>query len=288
MEPYLLALDLDFTACDRTRHLGLRTREALAAARAAGHTVCFATGRRDIDMYAFWPESTCADYLLLNNGGKLLRAADRAVLFNRPIDPRAARTLIEYCLANGLQLHVVSGEFWAVNRWNDGLNEYVEQLGTRPVLYSALEETPWDKVEGFMATEDLEAVCVAVEKLRLPMTCAPAEDRCVDIMARGISKWDGLRRLAERLNIPRERIVAAGDYNNDIEMIRNAGIGVAVANALPEVKAAADYVTERDNDHDAAAEIVERFLLPPRRRTGAEEGTKERGETDGYCLFHGD
>ena len=51
MLPYLLALDLDYTACDRTRHLSQRTREALTAARAAGHTICFATGRRDIDMY---------------------------------------------------------------------------------------------------------------------------------------------------------------------------------------------------------------------------------------------
>ena len=63
------------------------------------------------------------------------------------------------------------------------------------------------------------------------------------------------------MGLPRERIIAAGDYNNDIEMIQNAGIGVAVANALPEVKAAADYVTQRDNDHDAVVEIVEKFLL---------------------------
>ena len=202
MLPHLLALDLDYTACDRTRHLGRRTREALTAARAAGHIVCFATGRRDIDMHAFWPESTYADYLLLNNGGKLLHAADRAVLFNRLIDPPAARALIEHCLARNYQLHVVSGTFWAVNRWNDGLNEYVEQLGVRPVLYSTLEETPYDQVEGFMATQDLAGVCEAVKALRLPLSCTPAEDQCVDIMALGISKWDGLRRLAEGLDIP--------------------------------------------------------------------------------------
>lgn len=261
MLPCLLALDLDYTACDHTRHLGERTKKALTAARAAGHAVCFATGRRDIDMHAFWPETVYADYLLLNNGGKLLRAADRQVLFNQYIQPEAARTLIEHCLAQGYQLHVVSGETWTVNRWNDGLNEYVEQIGTRPVLYRTLGETPWERVEGFMATEDLTPVCEAVKALRLPMSCAPAEDQCVDIMALGISKWGGLQRLSERLGIPRERIIAAGDYTNDLEMIQNAGIGVAVANALPEVKAAADYVTERTCDQDAAAEIVERFLL---------------------------
>ena len=261
MLPYLLALDLDYTACDRTRHLSQRTRQALTAARAAGHTICFATGRRDIDRYPFWGESTYADYLLLNNGGKLLRAADRKVLFNQCIDPAASKVLIEHCLAHGYQLHVVSGERWVVNRWSEGLTEYVEHLGIAPVLYTKLEETPWEQVEGFMATEDLGPVCAAVEALRLPMNCTPAEDQCVDLMALGISKWGGLKRLSERLGVPRERIIAAGDYNNDIEMIQNAGIGVAVANALPEVKAAADYVTQRDNDHDAVVEIVEKFLL---------------------------
>ena len=44
-------------------------------------------------------------------------------------------------------------------------------------------------------------------------------------------------------------------------MIRGAGIGVAVANALPEVKAEADYVTENDCDHDAVAEIVEQYMM---------------------------
>ena len=56
-------------------------------------------------------------------------------------------------------------------------------------------------------------------------------------------------------------MIAAGDYNNDLEMIQNAGVGVAVQNALPQVKAAADYVTPHDNNHDAVADIVEKFLL---------------------------
>lgn len=261
MLPHLLALDLDGTACDRLGHLGERTKAALAAARAAGHVVCFASGRRDIDMFAFWPESTHADYLLLNNGGKLMRAAGREVLFNQLIDPEASRTLIRHCLDRDYQLHVISGEYWAINRWSEGLQEYVDLLGTAPVLYRSVEETPWDRVEGFMATMDLVPVCRAIDQLGLPMSYTPSEDQCVDIMTLGISKWGGLRRLAERLGIPRERIIAAGDYNNDIEMLREAGTGVAVANALPEVKAAADYVTEHDNDHDAAADIVERFLL---------------------------
>lgn len=260
-DTWLLALDLDGTACDSTGHLGEETKRALTAARTRGHVVCFATGRRDVDMHAFWDESKFADYLLLNNGGKLVRTADNTVLFNHSIDPEAAKTLIGFCLDHNYQLHVIGGSYWGINCWNDSLRDYVDQLGTSPTLYSALEDTPWHEVEGFMATVDLEYVCRYLDHARLPMCYTPSEPNCVDIMAPGISKWGGLEQLARMLGIPNAHIIAAGDYNNDLEMIRGAGIGVAVASALPEVRAAADYVTCRDNDHDAVAEIVERFLL---------------------------
>ena len=98
MEPWLLALDLDGTTCNDEGCLGEKTKQALAAARRAGHTVVFATGRRDVDMLPLGEDYRCADYLTLNNGGKLVRTADGAVLANTLVDPAAARTLVERCL----------------------------------------------------------------------------------------------------------------------------------------------------------------------------------------------
>ena len=54
-------------------------------------------------------------------------------------------------------------------------------------------------------------------------------------------------------------IVAIGDEENDISMIRNAGVGVAMKNAVQSVKDAADYVTEHDNNEDGVAEVIEKF-----------------------------
>ncbi len=257
----LLVLDLDGTTVNRAGKLGERTQTALAQARKSGHLVCFATGRRDIDMFSSWYLLRHADYLLLNNGAKLLRTADSAVLFNHCIPADTARELICACLRENWQLHVIAGPYWAINKWNDGLQSYIDFLGTSPVRYSRLEDTPWQAVEGFMATADLKPVCQYIEAHQLPLSYTLSEDSCVDIMARDISKWAGICRLLELLHIPPEDVIAAGDYNNDIPMIRGAGIGIAVANALEEVKAEADYVTVQDCDHDAVAEIVERFLL---------------------------
>lgn len=269
----LLAMDLDGTAVNRQGHLGEKTKAALTRARSLGHRVVFATGRRDIDMFSFWPESAFADYLLLNNGGKLIRTSDKAVLFNETIPPEAARTLILHCLEAHWQLHVISADYWGVNRWNAGLQEYIDYLGTSPVCYHRLTQTPWQSVEGFMATADRARICEWITQQALPLSFTPSEDTCTDIMAQNISKWNGLRRLMALLGISAEQVIAAGDYTNDLPMIQSAGIGVAVANALPEVKAAADFVTEQDCDHDAAAEIIERFLLG--------------GEKHGTGIFYG-
>ncbi|MDD3202634.1 MAG: HAD family hydrolase, partial [Pygmaiobacter massiliensis] len=91
-----------------------------------------------------------------------------------------------------------------------------------------------------------------------------------DIMCADTTKWQGLQQLAALLKVPVQRIIAAGDFTNDLEMICGAGVGVAVRNALPAVKTAADYVTQNDNNHDAAAEVVEHFLLCKQAQTNIE------------------
>lgn len=76
-----------------------------------------------------------------------------------------------------------------------------------------------------------------------------------EIAPAGVTKWTAIRRLARRWRIPLEAICAVGDDVNDIPMIHAAGLGVAMGNALPEVKAVADRVT-RTHDDDGVAQVV--------------------------------
>jgi len=77
----------------------------------------------------------------------------------------------------------------------------------------------------------------------------------------GITKWQTIQKVAAHLNIDTEHIVAFGDDFGDVEMLKNCGIGVAVANAIPEVKAVADFVCE-SNDEDGVARWLEENLWP--------------------------
>ena len=83
-----------------------------------------------------------------------------------------------------------------------------------------------------------------------------SESFLYEILPKGISKATALEALSRHLGIPRERCIALGDYNNDVEMLRYAGIGIAVANATEAAKAAADRITV-SNDSHAIAKTVE-------------------------------
>ncbi len=77
-----------------------------------------------------------------------------------------------------------------------------------------------------------------------------------EILPKGVSKGAALEKMAQLLGIEMKNTVAAGDYNNDVSMIRAAGLGFAVANAVPEAKEAADSVTV-SNNHNAIASIID-------------------------------
>jgi hydroxymethylpyrimidine pyrophosphatase-like HAD family hydrolase len=83
-----------------------------------------------------------------------------------------------------------------------------------------------------------------------------SERTLYEILPKGSSKGSLLPRLAEILGVKMSRTVAIGDYNNDVSMIKMAGVGIAVANAVKEAKAAADIVTVSNEEH-AIATIIE-------------------------------
>lgn len=87
----------------------------------------------------------------------------------------------------------------------------------------------------------------------------PSENRIITIHNIQSSKINGIKILAERYDISLDQIVTFGDDYNDIDMLRSCGMGVAVENALPEVKKAAREITE-SNEQDGVAKWLERFL----------------------------
>ena len=99
-----------------------------------------------------------------------------------------------------------------------------------------------------------------VVERRLDVEWAYTEWASLELTARGVSKGSALEGLCRALGIPVEASIAVGDSGNDLDMVRRAGLGVAMGNASPDVLEAADVVVA-DNDHGGCAQAVRDYLL---------------------------
>lgn len=103
---------------------------------------------------------------------------------------------------------------------------------------------------------DVEAI---VDPSKLAVTYS--SDRYVEFNPAGVDKGSAAVQLGQLLGISADEIIAAGDNSNDLPMLNAVGLPVSVANGIDAVKAAAKYVTVGDNNHDALAEVINKFVL---------------------------
>ena len=108
------------------------------------------------------------------------------------------------------------------------------------------------------SAEMLAAVAPAIPPELAHVTYSVPEG-LLELSAPGVTKRRGLEEMAELIGADASRVVCFGDMPNDVEMLRWAGLGVAMGNARPEVKAAADEVTAT-NDDDGVAVVLERWF----------------------------
>lgn len=147
-------------------------------------------------------------------------------------------------------------------------NDYTREITWNRERYDApirtLEEIelPWNKV---VMTGPSESVAACADYLRAnlsePITMILSEGIFLEIIGPGVSKGNALRQVAEMLKIDQEHVVAIGDSMNDFEMIRWAGMGVAVANAEMAVRQAADLVVA-SNANYGICECIRDVMLP--------------------------
>ena len=250
-------MDLDGTIVDSRHVMRPDTIRALNALREQGHVICYVTGRRRYDMERVPYQYACVDYVVLNTGTCALEIASGRELYHLYTDPGAAGALINACVQNRWQLYVICDDGYALNIVTDGSEEYARHTGLRPRLFTGCADFDLSRIQGFMISRDREAILAYIAAQRLALTCICSEPECYDITPLGVGKWYAVKRLADMLDIPAERIITMGNWLNDKEMVQNAGVGVAVADAIPELRTEADFVTTRTHDQDAVLDVCQ-------------------------------
>ncbi|WP_295014495.1 HAD hydrolase family protein [uncultured Microbacterium sp.] len=264
----LVATDLDGTLLDPSGHVTARTRAALDAARAAGIVVVPVTARQPIGLRAIAAEAGFDGWALCGNGAYGIQLTTHEQLFASEIavavQERIARELgaripglLFASVREAGEVFVAQEGYAEVATLSDHKRDPAS-MGSAPL--SAVVGTPSLKLvirHPSLTPREIFATLRGLDQTGFTATLSGAP--FVEVMAEGVTKATGLARLCAPLEIDRTSVVAFGDALNDVEMLRWAGLGVAMANAVPEALAAADEITASNAD-DGVAVTLERLL----------------------------
>lgn len=263
MKYKLIAMDLDGTLNNDRKVITEKTRAALMDAQERGIRLALASARPSPGLFRERDALRLQDYggiLMSYNGGRIVDAATNEVLFETSMDTEETRRVLRRL--ESLPVTPIL---------DDGVRFYVQDKNGYKVDYECMnnrmECTEVENLADFLdfapvkilmsvqpeALAEVQAQIAAFlpESLVVVQTAA----FYLEVIPRSINKGQGIADICRTLGIPEAAVIAFGDAENDIPMLRAAGVGVAMGNAAEKVKAAADMVTGSNNEDGIAAAL---------------------------------
>ncbi|MDR1031398.1 MAG: Cof-type HAD-IIB family hydrolase [Treponema sp.] len=268
----MIALDLDDTLLRSDLSISYRTRNAIKRAQAAGIVVVLASGRIPSAMERITRVlgmSRQPGYLIGNHGTIIQESHTGTIIYEIRLVPEIALIAFDLADAEGFPVQLYENNLMYVSRPNEFAKYDHKLTGLRQVV-----------AENFR-----DMVAAGCSKLLIPgdpMILAPLESLLrtyvgeelslftskpyfLEILPPQTDKGTALARIAERQGISQEMVLAIGDSMSDEGMIRWAGLGVAMVNGDERLKRLATAVSERSNDDDGVADIIDQYVLQQRR-----------------------
>lgn len=263
----MIVLDLDGTLTNSNKEITPTTKKALIDIQKRGKKVVLASGRPTPGVTLLADEldfGQYGNYVLAYNGGRIINCATNEIIYNQ-LFPREFIPAI-YDMVKTYDVDIVT--------YSD--DEIISGLHTNAStrLESHTSQLPIKHVENFakyvnfpvnkvLLTGEVEVLEHLLPLLRKEfsehLSIYLSGDTFLDIMPKGIEKANSLKKLLQHLNLTTEQMICCGDGFNDLSMIQLAGLGVAMENAEPAVKEAADFVT-KSNDEDGVLYVIEKFM----------------------------
>ena len=269
----MVGLDLDGTLLNEKKELTPYTEKVIEEAIRQGVIVLVATGRPWMGVPEELRTFPGMRYALTSNGARVIDTSTGEVLDEHLLARDLAKKTLEICgKYDTLQEVYFDGQGYA----ESDKMEHVEKYHHNPNMWNYIRTTriPTDDIIGlvegetrnldkvqalFADMDEREKAWKELEKVE-GLELVGSLKYNIEVNAAGVNKGTGLVNLGKLLGISREEIMACGDGDNDTVMLREVGLGVAMANAEEQVKEAADYIT-LSNEEDGAAMAIEKFAL---------------------------
>lgn len=266
MKYKMLVLDMDDTLLTDDHTISARNKEALRQAQELGVYVVLASGRPTPAMTDYAVQLNLAhydSYILAYNGAVIMRMKDSSILFEQSLTKEEIHRLYDFSVAH--KVHIITYLNGKIISETD--SPYID-------IEKQITGMPFEKVTNFKDAVTTSAIkCILLEepkylkhveallKAEMPdKSVATSKPYFLEVTHHGIDKAESLKRLAAKLNIRQEEIIAVGNAGNDLSMVEYAGLGVWVDNVTPELRDRADVIVA-SNNNNGVAEVVERYIL---------------------------
>ena len=269
----MIFLDLDGTLLDDNKKIPRENRESIDAALNMGHKVLVCTGRplsSAIKLLPFFGLDKPGCYAITFNGGLIYDAGAKKTIYQKTLPLDQVRYVFKKAYEYG-EIHIQTyTDEGFVCEYDTPESQFYERMTKtdRKVVN--------DIFEALNGREPCKMLAIAygcnrerIEAFRESMLeyCEGKMDVCfscyeyLEFMPAGINKGNSIKWMCEYLDIPLENTIAVGDAENDITMIKTAGIGAVMKNASDGMKQYGNYITEKDNNEAGVAEVIEKFML---------------------------
>lgn len=264
----LIALDMDGTLLTTEKKISEKTKVAIKAAEAKGVKIVLASGRPLLGINRSLEELELLkddDYVLSFNGGLVQNTKTGEIVSKVSLKGSDLKYIYEISRNLNINIHAFSAKDGLITPKNSQYTEHEAEINGIDINIKDFNEIEDEEdIIKVMMIDPQEILDPAIEKLPGEIyekySVFKSSPFFLEFTHKEVDKGLGLKKLGEYLGIKKEEIIACGDAGNDLSMVKYAGLGVAMDNAVPEVKAAANFITG-SNDEDGIAMVIEKFIL---------------------------
>lgn len=263
----IIALDVDGTLINDQFELTEGNKEAVRKAHKLGAKIVLCTGRGPASTLPLLKELELEGYSINHNGAATIhsRGSEEPVLVHEfAFSVNQIELLVRYCREHGVHFDVSTAFHMYVEKLTEEEKTVYEKFFLTPELYEDVLKLEIPLVKFTLAGEVAQVDRIEKEwtesRIYGDLTMMRSGEFFIDVMHTDASKGNALKALAERWDVPPERIMAIGNYFNDLEMLAYAGFGVAMDNSPDAVKKAARVVTGSNNE-DGVREALMKYVL---------------------------
>lgn len=266
----VVVTDLDGTLLNSSHFVSEKNLETLKKIQEEGYEIIFASGRVSSSVEYIMKNAGINGYIVANNGALVLDK-EKKVVYKQALDHEQIEKILDVVETNGIKFNMYDKEKYYCNQLDRERVSHLFKYGSDKDYQ--IDIVVKDDIGNFVKDRNLDIFKVQMtipenvqedvikELSKIDNIYIAKSGKChVEAMNKSVNKWNGIEIALKDLGGKVDKIISIGDYENDLPMIVNADIGIAMGNANDKVKSKSDLITET-NEEDGFSKAINKILF---------------------------